>query len=310
LDAVARFKVVAQDRFGDLGTQAATLAYNLEAGAGPTSSSLDEEKLELTVAHPKAMQGEMATRSHMPIMWTLAKTTVYTLVQDDDGAVKLVTEGVGLSGFPEGRKLYKDSNCEEACKDKDDFAEKIMCEKDVLYSFFKKQWDTMSSSGHLKNAENKMSRVLKPMYGSSLTYRAVKMKGKGAWERIIYPMATIPRTATDYFRFYMDGKDMEVSVRQHAIDGDEEMMVKNGAEFNAKKFASERAMGEAFARSGMNFAAMVAAGRTDLNGAKIHGGSVKYILKLASACTKGNKPDKYGDITHKCTGDEGRVIWQ
>lgn len=328
LDALYKFQMLSEDTFGDLGNRAAALVYQLEVGAdglgggagGVTSTNLDDSKLDdgklkLTVTHRKQMVGEMATPSHTPLAWTLEETVVYTLVKDGDNAMKLMTQGLGISGFRESRDLYKGSQCKEKCelqlKEKHhNLADIVECERKVLFEYFKAQWDTMKSEPHLKDGENKVARVLLPMYGSWIMRKTINSKGSDAWPKIIYGMATIPKTAADVFRFYKDGGKIRVSMWQHETDG-EGYLIKNGADFTPQRFAKDYSRGESFAPSGMNFAAMVAAGRPDLGDAIVKGGIADKILKLAEPCTQGEDSDKYGDKTAKCKGKKnGRVIWQ
>lgn len=316
LKAVHNFQKMAHEAFGDLGFQAGQLAYNLEHGAhnavALSSSTCDaceasSKKMTLTVTHSKKMQGELATPSHTPLMWTLSETTTYTLFSDEDFKVKLMTTGVGLSGYPEGLKLYQESKCEEACKDKGDLKSIALCERDKLFEFFKEKWKSMKTDAYLKDPSNKIARVLKPMYGSAMKYAAIRAKGSHAWPKIIYGMTTIPTTEIEFFLFSKEGSSNVVSMRQHEVSGS--FIKKNGADFSPKEFKLEYAMGESFAPSGLNFAAMVAAGRTDLNGEHVTGGLAKKIVKLASPC-KGDKKDKYDDKTTSCKSAEGRVAWR
>jgi hypothetical protein len=304
---------------GSAGAAAGELVMNLESGVegSVTQTTLSNDGLKLHVVHSKANQGEIATPSKVPVLWALEEETTYTL-QNDGNNIKLSTKGVSILPFPEGLEIYKSSGVMKECEEKEDIKEKAICEREKLYKYFENNWKTYKKSDYLKDQSHKLGRVLMSMYGSTKTYYAIRASGSDSWPKIIYSLFTIPQVAVDYFLLFPDPKgnkdNVEIAMVRHEINTGEyaglDFLAKNGAEFDPDAFASQRSRGEVFARSGMNFGAMVAKGRLlDVEGVDVKGGTAKYILKFTKACTPAQKKYTYNDVTDYCRSDNGRVYW-
>merc|ERR1712217_743047 len=108
------------------------------------------------------------------------------------------------------------------------------------------------------------------MYGSTGTYYAIKTSGgTDGWEKILYAFVMIPPQKIDYFLLFPDSKGNEenvevASVLRNPEDGEYanlDFHAKLTAEADPEGFEKNRKMGEPFARSSMNYAAMGTKGR-------------------------------------------------
>jgi len=314
------------------------LALNLEEGVQGTITSSSftttaEGALKLEVVHSQVNQGEIATPSKVPVLWTLERTTTYTFQPSDEGRWRLSVSGIKLLPFSEGREMYQASGAAAACASVTGLVPKVQCERGVLFKWYQGRWSTFKNSDYLdyqSHPEHKLGRILKGMYGSVMNYRAIKLGGKGdeSWEKILYALVTISPVEIDHFEFLPNSNkamQVEMAMQSHAaLEGTYagvggldladydglDFLEKNGAEFDPDAFESQRSQGERFARSGLNFGAMTAKGRNDyiLNLAKVRGGTAEYILNFASPCTK-TKTDGYNDPTEGCRSNHGRVFW-
>jgi len=320
---------------GPQGEAAGTLAKMLESGVEGSirSSSFanTDGALTLEVEHSKVNQGEIATPSKVPVMWTLDVTTRYTFQSHVGGRWRLYVSGIKMLPFAEGREMYEASGVAGACASTVALVAKVQCERKALLKWYANQWSTFKKSNYVdyrKHPAHKLGRILKGMYGGTMTYRAIKFGGKGdeAWEKIVYALSTIPPTEIEHFEFLTNSKKMkevEIAMVTHpALEGtygDQDLSVyagldfqaKNGAEFDPDAFEDQRSSGERFARSGLNFGAMVAKGQSEeiLNMEKVRGGTAEYILNFASPCTKKTKTDGNNDPTEGCRDSYGRVFW-
>eukprot|EP00930_Biecheleria_cincta_P072086 TRINITY_DN59531_c0_g1_i1.p1 TRINITY_DN59531_c0_g1~~TRINITY_DN59531_c0_g1_i1.p1 ORF type:complete len:402 (+),score=59.70 TRINITY_DN59531_c0_g1_i1:83-1207(+) len=314
------------------GQVAGTLAVNLEEGVKWTisDSSFTTEAdgtLKLVVEHSKVSQGEIATPSKVPVQWTLENRTTYNFRIAGDGRWRLYVTGIKLLPFSEGLELYEASGAADACNQIADIVKQVVCERAVLFKWYQKQWNRFKTSAYKSQPAHKLGRILSGMYGSTTTYYAVKAGAKGseAWEKILYSLITIPPLEIDFFEFLSNSEnpdEIEMAMVSHEVfHGTYDTLdlaaytglnfkAKNGAEFEAGAFESQRSMAEIFARSGINFGAMSAKGRDDvLNDSRVRGGTAKYILNFASPCTE-SKTDENADPTVGCKDTHGRVYWK
>jgi hypothetical protein len=286
------------------------------------------DSLTLEVVHSKVNQGEIATLSKVPIMWTLDNRVKYTLLLNER-PWKLKVDGIKLLPFPEGLKMYKQYKASQIgqkadCSSKADLIAEAQCDRKALYKWYAAQYKTeFKKSDYLnfeKHPEHKLGRILIGMYGSTAKYYAINTKS-GAWEKIIYSLVTIPPVQIDYFTLQSTSakyKEVDMAMISSPVFegtyGDLDLSEfqglnfenKNRAEFTKADFEKQRGQAESFARSGINFGAMVAKGKDPT----IQGGTAEYILKFASPCTPKDKGDnKDPTSTSACKDDKGRVYW-
>jgi len=297
----------------------------------------------LEVEHSQVNQGEIATPSKVPVLWTLDKITRYTFQKGSDapcqapcGRWTLKVSGIKLLPFAEGREMYIDSDGKNMCaKDERPWVAEIWksvqaqveCERKSLFKWYEHQYwkvGNFTNKDYLKSPDHKLGRILHGMYGSRTTRWAVTAGGADGWSKIVYSLVTIAPIEIERFEFLdnsqnfeevemamvskaiVEGKYGEVDLADYAgLD----FYVKNGAEFDEASFESQRSQGERFARSGMNFGAMAVKGKNDdLLNSDVRGGTAKYIINFAKPC-QGGKVDKNNDPTDKCRDDMGRVFW-
>lgn len=245
-------------------------------------------------------------------------------------------QGIKLLPVKEGREMYLESGCAEACAKLEGIPQ-VQCERKALYKWYQKAYKaSFKTTEYLSAPEHKLGRILKGMYGGS-NFWAINVKS-GAWEKILYALATIPPIEITHFDLLANSNDpneVEIAmVSEEALEGTYasgydasgyergvinladyaglNFKYKNGAEFDAETFESERGMSERFAKSGINFGAMVAKGRDEvLYDNTVRGGTAAAIFKFVSACTP-EGTDKYGDPTENCRDNKkqlGRIWW-
>lgn len=345
MDKVEDF-LKAVTEMGPQGQAAGALAKNLEDGVQATIVSSEfntgeDGSLTLEVVHSQVNQGEIATPSKVPVMWTLDPTTTYKF-KFEDGKWRLSVTGIKLLPFAEGREMYVESKVQEQCATNELMAAKVKCEREALYQWYQgrsgqynKKYSKKDYLDYAKHPEHKLARALTSMYGSTSTYYAVRAGGADAWSKIVYSLVTIAPIQIDHFLFldnveqcvYYGEPDcfekVEMAMVSHpALEGEYggqdlaafsglDFYVKNGAEFDEKNFENQRSKGEMFARSGMNFGALAVKGKNqDILNGPVRGGTAEYIINFAKPCrATGDAADKNNDPTDECRGDKGRVFW-
>jgi len=306
------------------GQAAAEIVINLENGVKASTSSathsVTADVFTLNVVHSKVNQGEIATPSKVPVIWTLEQDTKYTLF-NNQGTWTLAVEGIKLLPFSEGSEMYQASQVATRCTSEADIRARVACERVALFDWYAAQYKSgvFTTKDYLKNPSHKLGRILKGMYGSSVTYYAVKSKGADGWSKILYSLVTIPPVQVDSFTFAQKSKNYKevemgmktTPVYQGSYDGLDlsnyaglDFPLKNRAEFDKADFQSQRSKAEYFARSGINFGAMTAKGKDPT----VQGGTAEYIINFVTPCYKGDK-DKYNDPTVECKSSYGRVSW-
>merc|ERR1719221_699203 len=193
------------------------------------------------------------------------------------------------------------------CADKKDVVAKVQCEREKLLEYFSGKFSsTFKKDKYLSDPNHKIGRLLKDTYGSLKYYAIQKAGGKDGWEKIIYAFVTIPPQTIDYWILIPDPKgnedNVEMAMVAHEIKDSEhasfDFYAKHIAEADPVAFEKDRQMGEPFARSSMNFAAMGNKGRLLTEAGKdTKGGTAKYILKFASPCQPKAKKYKYNDAS-------------
>jgi len=337
-DDIANWAKSAQAK-GQEGQAAAELVVNLESGVPHSAATFTgaADALTLEVVHLKVNQGEIATLSKVPILWTLEIRVKYILLINES-PMALKVEGIKLLPFPEGLQMYKDykqsvvaTEADCSTNNPNNLVAEVQCDRKALFKWYESQYKAKWSKNEYLSFEShpdhKLGRILIGMYGSWMTHKAINTKS-GAWEKIIYSLVTIPPTQIDKFTFQSTSKkyqEVDMAMVAHPVfEGrygcDEGVCLdlsefqglnfegKNRAEFNKNDFQSQRSQAESFARSGINFGAMVAKGKDPT----IQGGTAEYILKFAKPCTPAKKDKgKYGDptSTDACKDKKGRVFW-
>lgn len=312
LNTIKQFKAVAMGAYGAMGQVAGGLAYNLEEGVQGSLTGASLDGLKLTVTHNKVNEGEVATPSKVPVQWHLEETTTYSLESMEGGHTMMKVTGIKLLPHPEGLKWYQNSGVAAECQSAGDLKAQVTCEKAALYKWFEKYWKTVKTTANLKDHDNKLSRIIYPMYGATAKYYGIRAGGSDSWPSIVYSLATVSPSELDYFELKdVDGKEDSVEIGMAKKDLSagtpyEGLLDKVDVLFDAEAFEGQRRQGERFARSGLNFGAMAAAGTYGME--TVRGGTAKYILKLTKPCAS-NKKDKYDDWSEMCQDSEGRIHW-
>lgn len=271
------------------------------------SSSEHVFEAVLTVDH---LYGEIAASSRVPIMWKLDKHLKFAFTKEG-GKVTVTNDGLGTQPPTQGLDFYE-AAMKKAGLDGADCVEDMDCiqaEMDAAGKYLNDEWKKV-----IKKDKRKITRVLKTSYDSTMIYYAVNAKGE--WPKIFYSMIS-PRPAR-FTQFVFEGGECyavtEADMGSPLISKYEKYhLSKKSSAMGIKSLrdaASTIGMATKFARSGMNFAKMVAYGqgetyRQTMRDIGVSAGDPAAIANLFSYC-KGSQPG----TDPKCKDKKpGRLSW-
>lgn len=255
------------------------------------------------------LYGEIASASRVPVMWKLDQTLSFTFSKEGDKTF-VTSNGIGTQPPKQSMDLYKNAMKEASLKGTDciDDDSCIKAEIEAAGKYLKNSWKK------IKKDDRKIRKVLMTMYDATSIYLTVKAKGQ--WPTIMYSLATpVPLTLTNFT--FEDGHvyagstpDTKNSLYK---DYNELHLDSKSSKMGLKSLMDAKhtlSIAVQMAKSGMNFAMMMAYGRDEnyrsvLQKIDVHGAQPKAIANMFSFC-EGSTPGQ----DPKCKGSTpGRVAW-
>mmetsp|Transcript_103273 Transcript_103273/g.333076 ORF Transcript_103273/g.333076 Transcript_103273/m.333076 type:complete len:407 (-) Transcript_103273:63-1283(-) len=306
------------------------------------NARFDLDNLKFNFNLQTAVEGEIATKSRVPIQW-LIDTTASIQVAAESGRLKLKTKGLAALPF-EGLQVYADSQkamdaksnmdpktwmTKKTDKDRKDAALK---EAKAVYKYVESKIPRSMmggakyyfEKGFLEKPSTKTFKVwntIREMTGYSVTV------GASDGSVALYAMLLgTPNAIVAFNIVNFEGKGLRISIEKElysgpfvgTVDGmpadqfckENHVSEKASALFDPAEFPKQRSMAERFAASAMNYAAAIAAGDPEVtakNGGKmLEGAKVDVLVRFFKPCTK--QPPTPGkaweshDVTWDCQG--------